>query len=58
MWNESPVQVHDTGCSGPVHWDDPKGWDGEGSRGGVQDAEHVYTHGRFMSTYGKTNTIL
>ena len=22
--------MHETGCSGLVHWDDPKGWDGEG----------------------------
>ena len=26
--------------------------------GGVKDGEHMYTHGRFMSVYGKTNTIL
>ena len=25
---------------------------------GVQDGEHVYTCGRFMLIYGKTNTIL
>ena len=25
---------------------------------GVQDGKHVYTRGRFMSMYGKTNTIL
>ena len=25
---------------------------------GVQDGEHMYTHGRFLSMYGKTNTIL
>jgi len=25
--------------------------------GGVQDAEHVYTCGRFPSKYGKTKTI-
>ena len=25
---------------------------------GVQDGEHVYTCGRFMLMYGKTNTIL
>ena len=54
----SPGLMHDTGCSGLVHWDDPEGWDGEGSGRGVQDEEHMYTHGRFMSTYGKTNTIL
>jgi len=25
---------------------------------GVQDGEHVFTRGGFMSMYGKTNTIL
>ena len=29
-----PGLMHETGCSGLVHWDDPGGWDGEGSRGG------------------------
>ena len=24
----------------------------------VQDGEHMYTHGRFMLMYGKTNTVL
>ena len=28
----SPGSMHDTGCSGLVHWDDPEGWDGEGGR--------------------------
>ena len=31
-----------------VHWDDPEGWDGEGGERGVQDGEHMYTHGGFM----------
>ena len=31
---------------------------GGGKWGGVQDGEHMYTHGGFMSMYGKTNTIL
>ena len=53
----SPGSLHDTGCSGLVHWDDPEGWYGERG-GGVQDGEHVYTRGRFMLMYGKTNTIL
>ena len=30
----SPGSMHDTGCSGLVHWNDPEGWDGEGSGGG------------------------
>ena len=25
--------MHETGCSGLVHWDDPEGWDGEGGLG-------------------------
>jgi len=34
--------------------------DGKGREegGGVQDGEYVYTCGRFMLMYGKTNTIL
>ena len=27
----SPSSIYQTGCSGLVHWDDPEGWDGEGS---------------------------
>ena len=53
----SPGLMHDTGLLGLVHWDDPEGWDGEGGGRGIQDGEHMYTHGRFMSMYGKTNTI-
>ena len=49
---------HDTRCSGLVHWDEPEGWDGEGGGWGAQDGEHMYTRGRFMSIYDKTNTIL
>ena len=54
----SPGSMHDTGCSGRVHWDDPEGWDGEGGGRGVQDGEHMYTCGGFMLMYDKTNTIL
>ena len=38
-----------------VHWDDPEGWNGEGGWRGVQDGEHMYTHGWFMSLYGKNH---
>ena len=41
----SPGLMHETGCSGLVHWDDPEGWDGREVGGGVQDGEHMYTHG-------------
>ena len=54
----SPGSMHDTGCSGLVHWDDPEGWYGQGGGREVQDGEHVYTRGGFMLMYGKTNIIL
>ena len=42
----SPGLMHETGCSGLVHWDDPEGWDGEGGGRGFQDGDvHMYTHG-------------
>ena len=53
-----PGSMHDTGCSGLMHWDDPEGWDGEEGGRGVQDGEHMYTCDRFMLMYGKTTTIL
>ena len=45
----SPGSMHDTGCLGLVHWDDPEGWCGGG--------EHMYTCGRFVLMFGKTNTV-
>ena len=46
------------GCLGLVHWDDPEGGYGEGGGRRVQDGEHRYTCGGFISIFGKTNTIL
>ena len=51
---------------GSMHWNGvlragALGWPrGMGCGGGreVQDGEHMYTHGWFMSIYGKTTTIL
>ena len=40
--------MHDTGCLGMVHWDDPEEWDGEGGGSEVHDGEQMYIHGRFM----------
>ena len=54
----SPGSMHDTGCLGLVHWEDPEGWYGEGGGRRVQDGEHVYTCGRFILIFGKTNTIM
>ena len=44
----SPDSMHDAGCLGLVHWDDPEGWYGE----------HMYTCGGFILIFGKTNTIM
>ena len=54
----SPDLMHDTGCLGLMHWDDPEGWYGEGGGRRVQDGEHMYTCSGFISIFGKTNTIL
>ena len=40
-------------CTGMTQRD---GMGMEGGRG-VHDGEHMYTHGGYMSMYGKTNTI-
>ena len=54
----SPGSMHDTGCLGLVHLDDPEAWYGEKGGRGVQDGEHMYTHGGCILMYVKTNTIL
>ena len=55
----SPGSMHETGCSGLVHWDNPEGWDREGGGRGDQNGEYMYTP---MADSGqcvaKTTTIL
>ena len=46
---------NETGCAVLVPWDDPEGWDGEGSEREGQDGEHMYTHGWFIAMYGKNH---
>ena len=41
-----------TGCLGLVHWDDPEGGYGEGGGRRVQDGEHRFTCGGFISKFG------
>ena len=53
----SPDSMHDTGCLGLVHWDDPEGWYGDGGGRRVQDGEHMYTCGGFILIFGKTNIV-
>ena len=55
----SPDSMQDTGSLGLVHWDDPEGWYGDGGAGGGgSGGEYMYTRGRCILMYGKTNTIL
>ena len=54
----SPGSMHDTGCLGLVHWDDPGGGGGEGGGRGFQDGGHGCTCGGFISMFGRANTIL
>jgi len=35
-----------------------RGWYGEGGGRRVRDGEHMYTCGRFILLFGKTNTIM
>ena len=38
-----PGLMHNTGCLGLVHWDNPEGWDGEeGARGFQDGGTHVH----------------
>ena len=54
----SSGSMHYTGCLGLAQWDDPEGWYGEGGGRWVQDGEHMYTWGGFISIFGKINTIM
>ena len=47
--------MHETGCSGLVHWDDTDGQNREEGGRGIQDWEHMYTHDWFMSMYDKND---
>ena len=40
-----PGSMHETGCSGLVHWDDPGGGDGVGGGRGLLDGEHMCASG-------------
>ena len=54
----SPGLMHDTGCLGLGHWDDPEGGYGEGGGRRVQDGEHIYTCGGFILIFAKANAIM
>ena len=54
----SPGLTHDTGFSGLVHWDDPKGWDREGGVGGFRMGNTCTPVADSCECMAKTTTIL
>ena len=55
----SPGSMHDTGCTGLVHWDDPVGRDPVGREVGGGSRWGTYVHPwQIHFDVGKTNTIL
>ena len=41
-----------------VHWDNSVGWDGVDMGRGSRTGGHMYTHGWFISMYGKNHNIV
>ena len=54
----SPGSMHDTGCLGLVHWDDPEGWDGEGGGRGFRMGNTCTPMADSCQCMAKTTTIL
>lgn len=50
--------MHETGCSGPLYWDDPEGWDGVGGGRGVQVGACRVPMGDTCQCMAKATTIL
>ena len=50
--------MHETGCSGLVHWDDPEGWDGEGGGRGFSMENTRTPMADSCQCMAKTTTIL
>ena len=57
-WIASPGSMHETGCSGLVHWDDPERWDGEGGGKGVRMGYTCTPMADSCECMAKTTTIL
>ena len=54
----SPGSMHETGCSGLVHLDDPEGWDGEGGGRGFRMGNTCTPMVDSFDFIAKTTTIL
>ena len=54
----SPGLMHETECSGLVHWDDPEGWDGEAGGRGFRMGNTCTPMADSCECMAKTTTIL
>ena len=54
----SPGSMHETGCSGTPHWDDPEGWMGREVGGGFRMGDTCTTMADSCQCMAKTTTIL
>jgi len=54
----SPGSMHETGCSGLVHWDDPEGWNEEGVGGGLRMGNTCTPMADSCQCMAKTTTVL
>ena len=50
--------MHETGCSGLVHWDDPERWDGEGGGGVFRMGDTCIPMADSYQYVAETTTIL
>ena len=61
---QEPGSMHETGCSGQIHWDDPEdwddpeGWDGEGGGRGFRMGNACTPMADSCQCTAKTTTIL
>ena len=54
----SPVSMHETGCSGLVHWDDSEGWMGREVGGRVRMGNTCTPVADSCQCMAKTTTLL
>ena len=54
----SPGLLHETGCSGLVHWDNPEGWDEEGGGRGFWMGDTCTPMADSCKCMAKATTIL
>ena len=47
--------MHETGHSGPVHWDDPEGWDGRKVGGGFRMGDTCTPVADSLAMHGKNH---